>query len=97
MPLAYGVFDSYNTGMDLANAPIGVRIMAFVLFLWTIFWKVVALWRSAKNNQRNWFIAIVILNLNTLGIVEIVYLFRFAKKRLTLNELKNWRHLLTEK
>lgn len=83
--------------MDLSSAPSEVRIMAFSLFLWTIFWKVIGLWKAAKNNQRNWFIAMIILNLNTLGIVEIVYLFRFAKKRLTFANLKDWKNLLEEK
>jgi len=31
-----------------------------------------ALWRSAKNNQLYWFIALLILN--TLGILPLIYL-----------------------
>jgi len=59
----------------------------FLLFIWSILWKGIALWKSAKYNQRNWFI--VILVLNTIGVVEIIYLFRFAKEKLTLKELRS--------
>ena len=46
--------------------------------LWTIPWKGVALWKAAKNNHKRWFI--VILVMNTLGILEILYIFVFGKK-----------------
>jgi len=45
---------------------------------WTIPWKGVALWRAAKNNDRGWFLAILILN--TLAILEILYIFVFFRK-----------------
>jgi methionyl-tRNA synthetase len=58
------------------------------IYIWALAWKGLALWRSANLQQRNWFVALLILN--TLGILEIVYLFFFAKKRLQLGELKFW-------
>ncbi|MEK7159987.1 MAG: DUF5652 family protein [Patescibacteria group bacterium] len=60
----------------------------FVLYLWSILWKGLALWRAAELKQRNWFVAILVLN--TVGILEIAYLFFFAKKKLELKELKFW-------
>jgi methionyl-tRNA synthetase len=60
----------------------------FILYLWSILWKGLALWRSANLKQRNWFVAILVLN--TVGILEIVYLFFFATKKLKLTELKFW-------
>jgi hypothetical protein len=60
----------------------------FVLYLWSLLWKGLALWRAGKLKQRNWFVGILILN--TAGILEIVYLFFFATKRMTLEELKFW-------
>jgi methionyl-tRNA synthetase len=68
------------------NEQLGMNIGIFVLYVWSFIWKGIALWHAAKQNQRNWFI--VILVLNTIGILEIVYLFRFAKKRTTVKELK---------
>lgn len=66
------------------------NFVILLVFAWTLFWKGVALWRAAKEAQKNWFIAILVLNGLTLGILEIIYLFGFAKKKLALEELKSW-------
>lgn len=50
--------------------------------------KGVALWRAANLKQRNWFIAILVLN--TLGILDLIYLFKFAEKKLTIKEVRSW-------
>ncbi|MFA5842521.1 MAG: DUF5652 family protein [Candidatus Gracilibacteria bacterium] len=52
-----------------------------LLILWCIIWKGFALWYSARNNQKAWFI--VLLGVNTLGILEILYLvfWRANKKK----------------
>ncbi len=63
--------------------------LLFSLFLWTIFWKGMALWKAAKLDQRNWFVVMLIVN--TVGILEIVYLFFFAKKKMKLTELMFWK------
>lgn len=62
--------------------------LLFVLYGWSILWKGLALWNAVKNSQRNWFLAILILN--TMGILEIIYLFGFAKKKFTLKTMKFW-------
>jgi len=49
-----------------------------LLVLWTLPWKGVALWKAAKNNHKRWFIALLVIN--TLGILEILYIFVFGKK-----------------
>ena len=50
-----------------------------LIALWSIPWKGVALWKAAKKGQTGWFIAILILN--TLAILEILYIFVFSKKK----------------
>ena len=50
-----------------------------VVVLWTLYWKGMALWRAAKNNDTGWFIALLLIN--TLGILEIIYLYTVGKKR----------------
>ncbi len=52
-----------------------------VLVLWSIFWKGLALWHSARRVQPWWFFFLLIIN--TLGILEIIYLFGFAKLKLS--------------
>jgi len=74
-----------NDILGLGQIP---AILFFAAYLWSMLWKALALWKAANLKQRNWFVAILILN--TLGIVEIAYLFYFAKKRMQLNELKFW-------
>ena len=46
-----------------------------IIALWTVVLKGFALWHAAKNEQKWWFIALLIIN--TLGILEIVYLIWF--------------------
>ncbi|MDO8565555.1 MAG: DUF5652 family protein [bacterium] len=48
-----------------------------IAILWTLIWKGLGLWRSAGLRQKWWFLAILIIN--TLGILEIIYLFFVAK------------------
>ncbi len=50
-----------------------------ILVLWTLPWKGVALWKSARNGQKAWFIIFLIVN--TLAILEIIYIFVFSKKK----------------
>lgn len=41
--------------------------------------KGIALWRSGRNNQIGWFVALYILN--TAGILPFIYLFLFQKNK----------------
>ncbi len=52
--------------------------MIFILVLWSIIWKGLALWKAARLGSRVWFV--VLLVVNTLGILEILYLYVFSKK-----------------
>jgi methionyl-tRNA synthetase len=49
------------------------------LIIWEMIWKGIALWKSGRNNQLAWFVFILILN--TAGILPIIYLIFFQKKR----------------
>ncbi len=56
------------------------QILAFVALVnWSLIWKGFALWRSGRNSQPAWFV--VMLLLNTAGILEIVYLLFFQSER----------------
>lgn len=48
-----------------------------VIILWSVPWKGVALWKSAKNGQLGWFIVLLIIN--SLSILDILYIFIFSK------------------
>ena len=49
------------------------------LVIWSAAWKGIALWKSARNASKFWFIALLVIN--TVGILEIIYIFFFSKKR----------------
>ncbi len=55
----------------------GVLLMLAVV--WSIYWKGRALWRAAHQNSKPWFVALLLVN--TLGILEILYLYVFSKKK----------------
>ncbi len=61
-------------------------IFVIIAAVWTIPWKGIALWKSAKNGQKAWFIVLFLLN--TLALLEIIYIFFFAKKK-TISSEKN--------
>ena len=49
-----------------------------IVGIWSLGWKGWALWIAAKKNQKVWFIVFLIVN--TLGILEIFYIFYFSKQ-----------------
>ena len=58
---------------------LGIHPLWIVLaIIWTFIWKGLALWRAATLRQKYWFLAILLIN--TLGILEIIYLFLVSKK-----------------
>ncbi|HBB44100.1 MAG: Membrane protein [Parcubacteria group bacterium GW2011_GWA1_44_13] len=55
-----------------------------VVALWTIPWKGYALWKSARKNSVWWFIALLLIN--TLGILEMIYIFYISEKEKRIGE-----------
>lgn len=53
-------------------------IFIILAVVWTIPWKGIALWKAARNGSAVWFCALLVLN--TLAILEILYIFIFSKK-----------------
>ncbi len=60
---------------------LGVGMIAFLVIIgiWEAVWKGFALWKSGKNNQLAWFVSIFIFN--TAGILPILYIYLFQKKK----------------
>ena len=53
--------------------------LIWLILLWTLPWKGVALWKAARNEHKWWFIALLVLN--TMAILEIIYIFFFSEKK----------------
>jgi hypothetical protein len=60
----------------LSNQPLILLIVA-----WSMFWKGLALWQAARGIQKYWFIAILIIN--SVGLLDIIFLIWFAKKKIS--------------
>jgi len=56
-----------------------VSLIILALLVWSIYWKGRALWKAARQNDKIWFI--VLLVVNTVGILEILYIYLFSKKK----------------
>jgi hypothetical protein len=67
---------NYPAGMNASSdfpAWFALLIPVLILLaLWDGVWKVIGMWKSARNKQLAWFICIAIFN--TVGILPIIYL-----------------------
>jgi len=52
--------------------------LLYLIIAWSILWKALALWHAARSSQLVWYI--VLLFVNTVGLLEILYLVFFRKK-----------------
>lgn len=52
---------------------------AVALGAWSLIWKAFALYRAGSNRSPGWFVALLLVN--TVGILEMLYLFVFGKKK----------------
>ena len=50
-----------------------------IVVIWDAVWKFMGMWKAAKNNSIPWFICIGIFN--TIGILPILYIYVFSKKK----------------
>lgn len=51
----------------------------YLLIVWDMVWRGIALWKSGRNNHLIWFVFLFIVN--SMGILPIVYLLIHSKKR----------------
>jgi len=61
---------------------LGVSPALLVLILvWSLAWKGIALWKAARKGHLVWFV--VLLLVNTVGILEILYVFLFSELKVS--------------
>ena len=63
--------------LNLAQMVTSNPDLIVLIALWALPWKGVALWKAARQKQPVWFIVMLIVN--TLAILEILYIFIFSK------------------
>jgi ABC-type transport system involved in multi-copper enzyme maturation permease subunit len=79
-----------NQILETFSQQIGMNIFLFALIIvWTTVWKLIALWKAARNKHTAWFIIMAVIN--TMGILPILYIFLFqdiVKKERKIEEVK---------
>jgi len=70
-------FTPFYSPFTLGFMSIFIPLVLVVVF-WTVALKGYSLWYAARAGQKKWFI--VLLVVNTLGILEIIYLVWFRPK-----------------
>ena len=68
-----------NFSNFMYSNPVAANLITIIFYLWIAVWKCLALWKAAQLKQKGWFIGLFVIN--SLGILEIAYLFFFSKLR----------------
>jgi hypothetical protein len=63
---------------NAAKIPPEMWLILAPVMIWDGVWKAVGMWHAARNGQKFWFVALMIIN--SVGILPIVYLKWFQKK-----------------
>lgn len=50
-----------------------------VVAIWVLPWKGYSMWLAARNKDKKWFIALLVIN--SLSILDIIYIFFVSKKK----------------
>lgn len=77
-----GMMTGYGPGMQWLGGGGGFLALTpffSLILLWSLVWKGLALWHSARKGHNWWFV--IILVVNTAGILEIIYLFAVLKMK----------------
>ena len=76
-------------GEFIESFGVGSLFVLAIIIIWSTVWKILALWKAARKNHLVWFIVLALVN--TIGILEILYLFVFSeccKKKSTKTKSK---------
>lgn len=57
----------------------GMTTLLIVVIAWTMIWKGLAMWKAARSGAKIWFV--VLLLVNTLGLLDILYYYYIHKKK----------------
>lgn len=67
---------SFNFTTEMSSLQL---LLVSITVIWSFAWKGFALWKAARNDQSVWFVALLVIN--TVGILEIVYISFFQRKQ----------------
>ena len=55
------------------------QVLGLIAVIWVLPWKGVALWKAATLGKKGWFVLLLLVN--TLAVLDILYIFVFSKMR----------------
>ncbi|MDD5193110.1 MAG: DUF5652 family protein [Candidatus Nanoarchaeia archaeon] len=65
------VADTLGVSLEVA------MVILTIISIWSLVWKGFGLWKASKKDHKIWFVLMLILN--TVGILEILYIYIFSK------------------
>ena len=65
--------------IEQMGIPAGFIWLFLIILVWSYIWKLLALWKSARKGSVTWFIILALVN--TIGILEILYIFVFSEMK----------------
>lgn len=74
----YGMYQGFHGGPEWFGLGLMSAVTIMPLLVWTLAWKGWALWLAARRGELLWFVALLLLN--TVGLLEIFYIFFIAKR-----------------
>lgn len=67
--------------MYIFNYGFGGGVLWIVAIVWTLAWKCYSTWLAARRGDKVWFAFLIVLN--TLGILDMIYVFGVVKKKVS--------------
>ncbi len=62
-----------------------VEVILTILAVWSLAWKGFSLYHAARHEEKLWFVALLFVN--TVGLLEIAYLFFISKDKVTMEDM----------
>lgn len=53
-------------------------VLVAIFTIWSVMWKCYSVWTAVKHGHKKWFIALLLLN--TIGILDMIYIFKVVKR-----------------
>jgi hypothetical protein len=73
------MYNYFSTMMSQLGIPAWAFCILAMLLVWEYVWKLLALWKAAGKKSVVWFVVLALVN--TMGILEILYIFVFSKMK----------------
>ena len=66
----------YDLLMNGFDWPVWALVLIFVISIWDLVWKLLAMWKAAIKKSPVWFVVLMVIN--SAGILPILYLYVFS-------------------